>query len=106
LDILDPRIQAYRKTHGVKAEKILAVMNKNKQLINALSSPLGMILLKHLLEKSNYYLEKYVGMDVDRSDSKWHEAKAQYNAHVGLIDTYLEKINKYEIDLEKIQKGK
>jgi len=104
IDILDPKLQNYARNNGVRAQKILAVMNKNRQLINALSTPTGQELLKDVLELANDSLEKFINMDIDKSNDKWREAKSDYESAMRLVNRYLSKINKFQNDLEKMTK--
>ena len=102
INVLDDKVQQFAK--DVRGQKILTVMNKNRQLINALSTPLGKELLKDVIELANSSLEKFITMDIDKTNEKWLEAKAEYTSAQRLINRYMTKINQFHTDLERISK--
>jgi len=103
---LDDVVQRYIQTHGQKAEKVLAIMGKNRQLVNALSSPLGKELLKDVLELNEQALTKLLETDINESKERFAEIRAEYKSSATLLQKYLDKINKFQEGLDKVNQNK
>jgi hypothetical protein len=103
---MDETVARYMRTHGVKANKVLSVMGKNRQLINALSNPLGQELLKDVLELNELALTKLLEIDINESKERFAEVRAEYKETAKLLQKYLDKINKYQENLEKVAQNK
>jgi len=99
---LDEAVERYLRTHGEKAKKVLSVMGKNRQLVNALSSPLGQELLKDVLELNESALNKLLETDIDNSKERFAEIRAEYKESAKLLQRYLDKITKFQEGLEKV----
>ena len=102
MDMLAKELQEYVKSKGAKGGKILAVLNKNRSLVNALSTPLGQELMKDIIEYANFSLNAFVKMDIDKSNEKWMEARSDYLSAVKMVNRFMDKINKFQSDLEKL----
>jgi hypothetical protein len=102
MNVIDPKIQEYVKKNGVKAQKVLMTLNKNRQLVNALSTPLGQELMADVLRLAEVSLESFISMDIDKSNEKWLEARADYRSAMKLVNKFLEKINRFQSDLETV----
>lgn len=102
---MDEAVARYLKTHGAKAQKVLSVMGKNRQLVNALQQPLGQELLKDVLELNENALNRMLSMDINESKEKFAEIRAEYVQSARLLQLYMDKINRFQEGLEKINQN-
>jgi len=69
----------YAEKYGVKGRRVLSVLGKNQQFINAMTSPVGVEFVRWLtirMENNRIVFDK---MDIDSSSAKFIEARAKYN---------------------------
>ncbi len=99
-------VEQYIRTHGVRANRVLSVLGKNEQLINALQTPLGQELLKDVLELAEASLHKLLNIEIDASKQKFTEARCEYKSAIKLIERFLSKLNLQTELLDKVKNNK
>jgi len=100
-EITEQDIQRYASKRGPQnASKLLSVLGKNKQFLNAWESPVGQELMNQLLVDAEGFLEKII------EDKATPEEKAEFRAIRRWLSKVASKIGAYYKDLETLKRGK
>lgn len=98
IDITD--IETFSKNHGVaKTTRLLSILGKNKQFIDAWEKPAGKEILGHLLVMTDKRLDKIIDETADDKD------RAEYRVCLELLANFRDKINSHEKNLSTLKRG-
>ena len=97
-DLTSADIERFVARTGKKAERILNILGKNEQFLNAISSPLGQELLTDSVERMELLLEKIIDEKADDKD------RADFRALRAIATRWAERINVYQKALVEAKK--
>lgn len=95
----------YAKRNGVRGKRLLTILGKNQQFINAINTPVGVEFLKFLTARAESNRIIFDKMDIDSSSSKFIEARAKYNESQDLLFSFLEIFENHNKQLEELNAG-
>lgn len=104
-DITHEQLLQFVERNGIKGKRMLSILGKNQQFINAMNHPIGIEFLKVLIARMEDRRSTYDHMDVDASNAKFIEAKARYNECENLVFGFLDLIENHEKLLVEIKDG-
>lgn len=90
-------------SEGERGRKLLSILGKQLEFVNALNSKIGQELLKDLINITEDRLQKIVNEDY--GDDNETVIKAEYRVAKFLLTKYAEKVSAYEKNLETALKG-
>ena len=100
----------YAEKYGIKGRRVLSILGKNQQFINAINSPIGVEFIRWLtvrMENNRIIFDK---MDIDSSSAKFIETRARYNESeeilyglLGVFENHEKLLNQVKEDLVKKQ---
>ena len=88
-EVTSKTLEDYALRHGIKGRRILSILGKNQQFLNAMSSPVGQEFLKRLIARSERNRILYDNMDIDSSGLKFAEIRARYNESFDILQEFL-----------------
>lgn len=88
-EVTSKTLEDYALRHGVKGRRILSILGKNQQFINAMSSPVGQEFTKRLIIRAERNRIIYDKMDIDSSGLKFAEARAAFNESFDILQEFL-----------------
>ncbi len=107
---MDKTVEQFIRTHGVRANRVLSVLGKSEQFIKSLQTTVGQELMTEILEKAENALIKLLSVDFKTSKDKfifdYCKARAEYESHMNIIHAYMDKLNVYGENLEKVRQNK
>lgn len=99
-EITEEHIRRYAAKHGAKiASKLLSVLGKNKQFLNAWESPIGQELMSQLLLDAEGLLDKII------EDKATPEEKAEFRVIRRWLSRVESRITAYDKQLETLKQG-
>lgn len=104
-EINSETLMKYAEKYGIKGRRTLSILGKNQQLINAMSSQIGIEFLRWLISRVESNRIKYDKMDIDSSNAKFIEARARYNEAEELLFGFLDVLDTHESLLNQIKEG-
>jgi uncharacterized protein YpiB (UPF0302 family) len=110
VDLLDPKIQEFIRRGGQQAKLIVSIYNKNRQFLNAMSSPTGQEIISELGGTFSSCVVEMQKIDVKKTNDEiaqeFKYIRAKMDLSDELISKYLRKLGEAEKALEKINSGK
>lgn len=88
-----------RKIGGDNAQMLLTVLGREKQFVDAITSPLGEELMKDVLTS----IEARMALVIDEKDEP--KDRAEIRAFKEILRKWQKKINRYEQNKEKLMKA-
>lgn len=95
-------LERYADKNGIRGRRVLSVLGKNQQLLNAMQSQVGIEFLRYLIARAETNRIAYDNMDIDLSDRKFVEARAKYKESEELIFAFLDVLDAHEKMLKDI----
>lgn len=96
-------ILEYAEKNGVRGRRLLSILGKNQQFINAVNTPVGVEFLKVLTVRAENNRIVFDKMDIDSSSAKFIEARAKYNEAQELLFSFLDIFDHYEKQLAELK---
>ena len=93
----------FAEKNGIRGRRLLSILGKNQQFINALNTPVGIEFLKFLTSRAENNRIVYDTMDIDLSNAKFIEARARYNESMDLLYSFLNIFDNYEKQLNELK---
>lgn len=88
--------ESYARKNPGRGPKVLSIMGKNQQFINAMSTPIGLEFMRRLIARTEDNRNALDNMDIDQSDKKFAEARARYNESFTIMQMFLEVLDMQE----------
>ena len=93
-------VERYTKRHGPeRTSRLLSVLGKDKQFINAWETPAGKEILGHLLSMTDAKLDKIISEEADDKD------RAEYRVCLELLRDFKDRINSHAKNLTTMKEG-
>lgn len=102
-EVTSKTLEDYALRHGVKGRRILSILGKNQQFINAMNSPIGQEFLKRLITRVERNRIIYDKMDIDLSEKKFVEARSRYNEAEEILFEFLDVMDSQEKLLRELK---
>jgi hypothetical protein len=110
MDVLDPKLQEFIKRGGQQAKLLISIYGKNRQFLNALSTPTGQELINELGGAFSSCVVSMQKIDLKKTDAEiaqeFRYVRARMDISDDLICKYLRKLGEAEKTIKKIQGGK
>jgi len=93
-------IKTFSDNHGQqKTSKLLSVLGKNRQFIDAWETPAGKEILSYLLAMIDIRLDKLINEETDEKD------RAEYRVCLELLANFKDKINSHKRNFATLKRG-
>jgi hypothetical protein len=106
MNVDDPKLQEFLKRGGQQAKLIVSIYNKNRQFLNALSSPVGQELINELGTRFTDCVLSFQKLDLKKTDSEIAQEvryiRAKMDISDELICKYMRKLNEANKALNEI----
>jgi len=96
-DVTPSELERFISRDKGKAKRILSVLAKNQQFLNAIKSPVGQELLTEAIHRMESLLEKIVNEDSNEKD------RAEYRCLRDITTQWAEKISNHQKAIEEIK---
>ena len=96
-DVSPNEIERFIAKDRGKAKRILSVLGKNQQFLNAVKSPIGQELLNDGIERMELLLEKIVNEEADEKE------KAEFRCYREITTVWADKIFQHQKAIEEIK---
>jgi hypothetical protein len=97
MEVSQDQVINFLREKGKRGAQTLSVLGKYAPFMEAIYSPLGKELIRDLNTKHEELLEKISDLNATESD------RAEYKAVKDMIFRWCDKINRYEMELNKIK---
>ncbi len=93
----------YAEKYSIKGRRVLSILGKSHQLLNALKHPVGIEFLRILTARMESNRVQYDNMDIDASDLKFAEARAKYKESEAILFAFFDAMENHDALLEQIK---
>lgn len=102
-DLSRESLLKYAEKYGIKGRRILSILGKSQQLVNAINSPVGLEFLRVLTARTESNRVQYDNLDIDSSNLKFAEARAKYKESESILFALLDVLENHDALLGQVK---
>lgn len=93
----------YAEKYGIKGRRVLSILGKSQQLVNAMNNPIGQEFLRVLTRRAEDNRILYDNLDIDSSNAKFIESRAKYKESEAMLFAFLEIFENHNTLLNQVK---